>query len=292
MLIGLWAFATIFAVALFLYRFQKRNHYKKLSTRYSILFGVCSLVLAVLLLNQHSTTVLAALSPKETDQQLEGIKEMKEAPKDHPLINQYKLKKSIKLEAPLINQYPELPRGCEVTSLAMLLNYHDIQTDKMKLAAEVTKNPAPYQKSEGKITYGHPNEGFVGDMYTLDKPGLGVYHKPIFQLASQYAGERVVDFTGQDFNYILNYLNDGLPVWIITNTTYRKLPEKYFQTWETPQGSIQITYKEHSVLVTGYDEKFIYFNDPILGKNKKAPIDDFKEAWAQMGKQAITIKNT
>lgn len=52
---------------------------------------------------------------------------------------------------------------------------------------------------------------------------------------------------------------------------------------------MKITYKEHSVLRTGYDEKNIYFNDPIRGeKNKAALTEDFINAWKQMGSQAIT----
>ena len=38
-----------------------------------------------------------------------------------------------------IAQNPELPRGCEVTSLAMMLNYNGINVSKMELAKEVKK---------------------------------------------------------------------------------------------------------------------------------------------------------
>ncbi|RUQ24224.1 hypothetical protein ELQ35_21975 [Peribacillus cavernae] len=40
-------------------------------------------------------------------------------------------------------QYPELPRGCEVTSLAMLLHYYDVKVSKMELADKVKKDPTP-----------------------------------------------------------------------------------------------------------------------------------------------------
>lgn len=44
------------------------------------------------------------------------------------------IKKEILLDAPIIKQFPELPRGCEVTSLAMFLQYYQVKTDKMELA--------------------------------------------------------------------------------------------------------------------------------------------------------------
>ena len=40
-------------------------------------------------------------------------------------------------DVPFIKQLPELPRGCEVTSLAMLLQYKGVQVDKMQLASEI-----------------------------------------------------------------------------------------------------------------------------------------------------------
>ncbi|MBY6053248.1 C39 family peptidase [Cytobacillus firmus] len=200
-----------------------------------------------------------------------------------------KIKEKIIIDAPAINQFPELPRGCEVTSLSMLLQHAGIKADKMTLAKEIKKNPEPYRIENGKIYFGHPNEGFIGDMYSFDNPGLGVYHKPVKELAEKYMPGSIEDLTGSDFEDLKIHLSDGRPVWIIINTAYKQLSDDFFQTWHTPSGKIQITYKEHSVLVTGYDQKYMYFNDPLTGeKNKKAPISDFEKAWVQMGKQAIT----
>lgn len=202
------------------------------------------------------------------------------------------LKESVLLDAPILNQLPELPRGCEVTSLAMLLQYADVDVDKLTLAEEIKKDSTPYVRENGTIYYGNPNDGFIGDMYSLSGPGLGVYHKPIAALAEQYLPGSIVDFTGSDFEEIKKHLSSNHPVWVITNSTFKKLPDSAFRTWHTPSGTIEITYSEHSVLITGYDEEYIYFNDPLTGeKNKKAPITDFEESWVQMGSQAITISS-
>ncbi|AWI11998.1 MAG: C39 family peptidase [Caldibacillus thermoamylovorans] len=213
--------------------------------------------------------------------------------REEEVLNEFsivKIKGSVIIDAPLIKQYPELPRGCEVTSLAMLLQFAGENVDKMTLANEVKKDPTPYSVSGGKVYFGNPHDGFVGDMYNLQNPGLGVFHEPIRELAEQYLPGRIIDMTGSDFEKLKIPLSAEQPVWVIINTAYQKISEDLFQTWETPSGAVKVTSKEHSVLVTGYDDQFIYFNDPLTGiKNKTAPIQDFKEAWVQMGSQAITI---
>jgi len=201
-----------------------------------------------------------------------------------------RIKDKVLLDAPVVKQFPELPRGCEVTSLAMLLQYNDIDVDKMELASGIKKNPVLLKKREGVTYWGHPNDGYIGDMYTYKKPGFGVYHRPIAELAEKYLPGKVKDITGADFSEIKTYLSLDLPIWVIINTTYKKLPASSFEEWITPSGPVSITYKEHSVLITGYDDKYIYFNDPITGiKNRKEPYSSFEEAWEQMGKQAIVI---
>jgi uncharacterized protein YvpB len=208
-----------------------------------------------------------------------------------PLVSSNEIKPSVQLDVPVINQLPELPRGCEVTSLAMLLHYAGVQVDKLTLAKQIKKDPTPFSIKDGKVHFGNPQNGFVGDIYSYSNPGLGVYHEPIKELAEKYLGNRVIDLTGSEFETLQNYLSKGVPVWVITNTKYEKLPESEFEEWETPTGRIKITYHEHSVLITGFDDEYIYFNDPLTGeKNKKVPKLSFIEAWVQMGRQAITYR--
>ncbi len=206
--------------------------------------------------------------------------------KQYPAI---KLKESVLLDVPAISQLPELERGCEVTSLTMLLRHAGVDVDKTELAKEIKKNGEKRHVIDGVIHYGHPNEGFVGNMHTRKEYGLGVYHKPVAELAEKYMPNRIKDLTGVHFEELKIPLSAGKPVWVIINTRYQQLSPNEFETWKTPQGEIKITYKEHSVLLTGYNQSYIYFNDPLTGeKNKKAPISNFTEAWVQMGKQAIT----
>lgn len=188
------------------------------------------------------------------------------------------------LDVPLLNQMdqPLLYNGCEVTSLAMILNYHGVKVTKNELAENIKTVPFTY--SNGKK--GNPNAGFVGDM--VHGPGLGVYNGPMLELAKKYVGKRAVNLTNKPFTELLKEVSKGHPVWIITTSSFA--PVSVFQTWDTPQGKIKITYSEHSVAITGYDENHIYINDPYGEKNKKLNRANFIKAWEQMGKQAIVIE--
>lgn len=95
------------------------------------------------------------------------------------------------IDAPFVRQLPELPRGCEVTSLSMLLVHAGVKVDKMTLAREVKKDPTPYKEKNGKIYFGNPHDGFVGDMYNFNNPGLGVYHGPIRELERNICPEEM-----------------------------------------------------------------------------------------------------
>jgi uncharacterized protein YvpB len=191
------------------------------------------------------------------------------------------------VEVPVELQNPQLPRGCEVTSLSMLLQSQGVAVGKMELAEEVKKDPTPYSKKNGEIFYGNPNLGFVGRMDNAKLNGYGVYNGPIFDLLQRHLPDRAVNMTGCGFDAILYLLSQDSPVWVIINTTFKPLPESSFVTWNTSAGRIKVTYKEHSVVLTGYDEFDAYFNDPLAGPSW-ADKDLFKLAWEQMGSQAVS----
>ncbi|TGA95875.1 hypothetical protein E4665_17335 [Sporolactobacillus shoreae] len=197
--------------------------------------------------------------------------------------NQKTARASVLIQAPQIQQNPGLPRGCEVTSLAMLLQQAGVKINKMELATEIKK--VPYEQN-GR--YGDPGEGFVGNMYRISSPGYGVYHQPLVDLAGKYLPFRIADLTGKSFSSIIDSLNDGRPVIVITNVTFRPLPSSAFETWHTASGTVRITRQEHAVLITGYDRNHIYFNNPLGSKNESADKQSFIKAWEQMGSQAIT----
>jgi uncharacterized protein YvpB len=198
---------------------------------------------------------------------------------------------SVLLYAPLISQMPELPRGCEVTSLAMLLQYKGISVNKMTLANEVKKDPTPYRRSGSTVYFGNPHFGFVGSMTSFRLPGFGVFHEPVYELANRYLNGNALDITGSSFDTVLQHVGQQKPVWVINTSTFDFVPSHYWQTWQTPHGPVNITYKEHSVLITGYDNQYIYFNDPLANiKNRKVNIAAFIRGWEQYGRQAITYK--
>jgi uncharacterized protein YvpB len=185
-----------------------------------------------------------------------------------------------------ITQFPELPRGCEITSLTMLLRFAGVDIDKMTLAQEISK--VPYQKDG---YFGNPTKGFVGNMYTYNEPGLSVYNEPIENLARKYLPNRIINLTGSSFLEIKEQLTNGKPVWVIVGSTFKLLHDENWETWKTSDGEIKITRKVHSVLITGYDEEFIYFNDPFYSTpNMKAEFDDFIASWNQFGLQAVSFE--
>ena len=126
-------------------------------------------------------------------------------------------------------------------------------------------------------------------MYNMSQFGFGVYHTPIAELAEKYVPGKVVDTTGCDFDDIYYYILKNKPVWVINNTAFNSLGESRFVYWNTASGKVKITWSEHSVLVIGVDEKYVYINDPLTGTERKLNKNNFIKGWIQMGRQCVVV---
>ena len=201
--------------------------------------------------------------------------------------SQAELPAAASLDAPVVRQFPELPAGCEITSLTMLLQYYGVQKDKMELVKEMKTDPTPVRLGKnGSIAYwGDPNTGFVGDV-TGKSRGYSIYHGPLFELLKTYV-PTAVDLTGEPFERLERQIADGVPVLVWTTIDY-KVPDNWI-VWNSPTGPIRATFKVHAVLLVGYDESNVYVNDPYTGK-KSLQIDKerFIATWDVMGRQALS----
>ncbi|GMQ57715.1 hypothetical protein AN1V17_21100 [Vallitalea sediminicola] len=215
---------------------------------------------------------------------------LKSIKNDNKIMFENSNKSSMKIQGiPVIPQKPELPRGCEVTSLAMLLNYYRTdKLDKMQMADEVIKDNTQYSIIDGMINFGDPHTGFVGDIANVANKGYSVYNEPIIKLAEKYTSN-ILNISGSNLEDVLYYVSRGNPVWVSTPNIYNKVPMSSIQQWVTPNGIMEISYTSHSVLVIGYDDRYVYFNDPSKNMLRKKPINDFKNGWEDMGRQALLI---
>jgi uncharacterized protein YvpB len=195
----------------------------------------------------------------------------------------------ILLDVPIIAQNPELKYGCEVTSLAMLLQYAGIQVDKIKLADELPKDEDPVSKTKsGNITHwGNPDHGFVGDI-TGKTMGYAVYAGPLEQLMKQYLPD-TINLTDKPFEDILKQLHDRKPVIVWTTGDY-KLPDRW-ETWRHENEEIHTPLDLHAVVLVGFNSTHFYVNDPLSGK-KAYPVEKqtFIDTWVALGKQGLSYQ--
>ena len=196
---------------------------------------------------------------------------------------------SILLNVAPQSQEPQLPNGCEVTSLSMLLSAVGHPVSKMVLAREQPLDPTKRVEKNGRFVYwGDPNKGFVGSVYVW-ADGYGIYHGPLTHLLNSIVPGRALDLTGKPFNDILRVVASGTPVEAWTTTTF--YPTSHWLTWQSPEGRIRATLYEHAVLIVGYNQNDIFINNPLNGEQAQAVNrKEFILAWRQLGRQAITVR--
>ncbi|WP_413301607.1 C39 family peptidase [Bacillus sp. 1P10SD] len=199
-------------------------------------------------------------------------------------------KNSAMLNVVLIKQNPELRYGCEVTSLAMVLNYAGVKTNKMDLYRSIKKDPDPIVRStRGDILrWGNPHDGFVGDM-TGRRAGYAVFDKPMIALINQKLPGRAVNLTNQPFDKVLEHVAAGYPVVVWTTGDYR-LPDRW-EGWYHGKQYIKTPLDLHAVVLVGFDANYVYLNDPLSGRKQvRVGKTQFISSWKALQSRAVSYK--
>lgn len=179
-----------------------------------------------------------------------------------------------KMNVPIVRQKPELPTGCEVTSLAMALKYKGIKVDKITLAKTM-----PY------TTTLDPNKGFVGSPFKTS--GETINPVKLQVLAKAYRSKSA-DLTGASIVTIEKEVRAGNPVLVWYTMGYVYPKDEYL----TRNGH-KYWFPEplHCIVVTGASSSSFYINDPLNG-NKNYPItkERFNKIYTKMGKRALVVR--
>ena len=203
------------------------------------------------------------------------------------IVTSYKIDK-----VPYLNQISlGYPTGCEAVSATMLLQYKGYDVSVKNIIDNTKCGSKKYKGNDGlwyganpfKCFVGHPSKGLSNGSY-------GVFADPIAQAMKVFAGDKVKNISGCSENTLFAYVSKGQPVvvWCVKNGG--NLTNGVVWNYEDGSGSFQELVGEHCAVLIGYDEKYVYLNDPSAGKNVKQSKSKFISNWKTLYSQAIIVE--
>lgn len=194
----------------------------------------------------------------------------------------------------IIKQLPELPTGCEVTSLTMVLNYMGFEVDKLEIARNYLEKDEIVPDGDDKL-YG-PDFRYVFAGNPEDENSFGCLAPCLVSAAQRFLSENEaamspLDLTGKSFDELFDFIDHDIPV-IMWSTLGLAAPE-FNLKWTTPDNE-EVTWptNEHCIVLTGYDkeENTVRIHDPINGVIT-LNMDAVRERYDQLGRNAAVIIN-
>jgi len=183
-----------------------------------------------------------------------------------------------------ICQLPELPTGCEATSLTMVLNYHDYDVAKETIASEYM----PRDSQPGDF-YNY----FLGDPFS--DTGLGIFAPGLATTANNYlqamnSEMKAYDLTGCSIEDLCEYIAEGYPICIWTTCNLYKDPE-INAIWEIDGKSYVWMYNQHCMTLVGFDSEkdTLIVMDPSKGKMEYST-SLIEKRYEQYNNMAVVVK--
>lgn len=155
-------------------------------------------------------------------------------------------------DAEVIGQNPELPTGCEITAVTMMLRYAGKDVNKIQLAREMPRS------NDG-------NKGFVGDPFSVT--GWWIFPTGVAPVVNHHLGHSEV-MTGANLAAIKTKLILGhLVVAWVANVN---------------------GFVNHAIALTGYQNDRLYFNNPWTARKESMSVAEFYQHWNQDAQRALS----
>ncbi len=190
---------------------------------------------------------------------------------------------------PVIDQQAHFPSGCESTAAVMALRYAGVDISVADFVDKHLPMSSEFYYKDGQKYGPSPYEYFLGNPRSANAYGCmaPVIEKALASVLG--SSDRVRSATGLTMPELCErYVSNGIPV-LVWATIEMTTPE-YKDSWILPDGT---TYTwpthEHCLVLTGYDEKRYYFNDPYSGRARSCLRDLGESRYTELGSQAIAI---
>lgn len=202
-----------------------------------------------------------------------------------------------KVEIPMkiVNQFPELPVGCEITCAAAMLNFFGYDVDKCTLTDNYLDiSDGSFTEKDG-ILYGpDPHKSFVGDPYGR---GYGCYKEVIAEVMDKYfedhgSRNRAVILEDTNAADLERLLDGGVPVIVWASIDMKPYRYNAVSEWVTDSGeTINWLSNSHTLILTGHDSGYYYFMDcNDKSETQRYTKEAFLSRWEDNNKQAIAVK--
>ena len=200
---------------------------------------------------------------------------------------------SVYIDMENVLQLPELPVGCEITALTILLRHCGFDADKTDLAKNylpVSWGNARYE--DGKTYKDSFFDYFIGDPFSR---GYGCFAGAIEKAANSYiadhgGGFTVKNISGSHPDVLYDYLAADVPV--LCWATDGMIEPEFYETWYDNATGEQLDWylNEHCFVLAGFNMSadLVTLNDPMKGIIDYN-INRFETRYDQMYRQAIVI---
>ncbi|MCR5807265.1 MAG: C39 family peptidase [Oscillospiraceae bacterium] len=195
-----------------------------------------------------------------------------------------------------VSQYPELPTGCEITALTILLRHYGFSAEKTDMARNYLPTSwGNAREADGVLYKDSFFDYFIGDPFSR---GYGCFSGAIETAAESYisdhgGGYYVSNISGCSPDTLYDYVSSGTPV--LCWATDGMIPPEYYETWYDNDTGERLDWylNEHCFVLVGFDMDAgtVTLNDPAKGIIDY-DINKFETRFAQMHSQALVIKKS